>query len=116
MPLRVAVVGTGGIAGRIYLPLLARRSDVALRWIADVSPAARAAVGAAYNVETVFGRLPPAGDWPEVDLALVLTPFTVRGEVIRPLLDAGVPVFCDRRLPQHVRRRSVDRGAGGHGG
>ncbi|MBI3971327.1 MAG: Gfo/Idh/MocA family oxidoreductase [Chloroflexi bacterium] len=98
MPLRVAVVGTGGIAGRIYLPLLARRTDVTLRWIADIDPAARAAVSASYNVGTVFERLPAAGDWPVVDLAFVLTPFTVRGEVIGPLLDTGVPVFCEKPL------------------
>jgi virulence factor len=97
-PLKVAVVGAGGIANRIYLPLLARRADVALRWVADADPAARALVRASYGVGTVFEALPPTGDWPAVDLALVLTPYTVRGEVIVPLLEAGVPVFCEKPL------------------
>ena len=116
MSLRVAVVGTGGIAGRIYLPLLARRPDVTLRWIADPSSAARAAVSASYNVETVFEELPPAGDWPEVDLAFVLTPYTVRVEVIEPFLEAGVPVFCEKPLSlklhevEHLAARSAETG------
>jgi predicted dehydrogenase len=116
MPLRVAVVGTGGIAGRIYLPLLARRTDVALRWTADVDPAARAAVAASYHVETIFDKLPAAGEWPEVDVAFVLTPFTVRGEVIDPLLDAGVPVFCEKPLAlrldevERLARRAAETG------
>jgi virulence factor len=114
--LRVAIVGTGGIAGRIYLPLLARRPDVTLSWIADTNPAARATVSASYTVGKVFDTLPPTGEWPAIDLAFVLTPFTVRGEVIEPFLEAGVPVFCEKplslKLPEveHLAARSAQTG------
>lgn len=73
-PLRVGVIGVGGIAQMMHLPTLAERPDLfAIGAIADVSEKTLAAVGDRYNVAARARDYRELLDRPDVDAILVFT-------------------------------------------
>jgi predicted dehydrogenase len=97
-PLRVAVIGAGGIAQMMHLPTLAERPDLfRIAGLADLSEATLEAVGRRYGVEVL------STDWRQMlsragaDAVLLLASGCHR-EAVLDLLPAGLPLFVDKPL------------------
>ena len=97
-PLRVAVVGCGGIAQMMHLPTLAERPDLfSIAGLAEVDRATLEAVGTRYHVDrraTDYRELLAA---PDIDAVLVLASGRHRHFVL-DALEAGKHVFVEKPL------------------
>ncbi|HWA09073.1 MAG TPA: Gfo/Idh/MocA family oxidoreductase [Opitutaceae bacterium] len=107
-PLRIAVIGTGGVAQRNYLPFLAAQPDVAIacwnRTAAKAKAAARVFGGEAFPTLAAMAAWKPTA-------ALVLTAETCRHEVGAGLIAAGVPrVFFEKPLVAVHGQARVEEG------
>ena len=98
IPLRVGVIGCGGIAQMMHLPTLAERPDLfTIGGIADVSDEVLAAVGDRYHVQRRtkdFRELLAAAD---IDAVIVLANGAHR-KFVEPALAAGKHVFVEKPL------------------
>ncbi|HHY46905.1 MAG TPA: Gfo/Idh/MocA family oxidoreductase [Firmicutes bacterium] len=99
--LRVGVVGLGKIAWQIYLPLLSREPSVEIATVfsrtQETRERAKAALGlshAASSFEEFCGQ--------GLDCAFVLTPKDTRYELVLPLLERGVDVFCEKPMATKI--------------
>jgi predicted dehydrogenase len=97
-PLRVVVVGVGGIAQMMHLPTLAERPDLFhIVGLADVATETLQAVGRRYGVEVL------SPDWRDVvaradpDAVLLLSSGCHRDAVL-DLLSTGLPLFVEKPL------------------
>ena len=111
-PLRVAVVGLGGITQSVHLPLIARRWDLfELTALVDLSAERAANLGRRYAV-------PPARHFPSVEALLqavaqgleldgvVLATSGSHGPPLLQLVGAGLPVLCEK--PVALSTKEVD--------
>jgi len=97
-PLRVAVVGCGGIAQMMHLPTLAERPDLfQVAALADVNPATLQAVGRRYGVETLATDHRELVARPDVDAVLILASGSHRDAALAALA-AGKHVFVEKPL------------------
>ena len=101
-PLRVGVVGCGGIAQMMHLPTLAERPDLfTIAGLADIEQDVLDAVGARYHVDrrvTDFRQLLAA---PDIDAIAVFASGGHRKFVV-PALEAGKHVFVEKPLGFNV--------------
>ena len=116
-PLRIGIVGAGNIA-RLHLEGIARHPD-RMRVVALCDPDERtlAARAQACGVAQAHTGLEAMLDAAGLDAAVVCTPTHVRKSVLLPLIDAGVPVFCEKpfaetyaeaaAIERHARLRGV---------
>ena len=97
-PLRVAVVGCGGIAQMMHLPTLFERPDLfQVAGLADVNAATLHAVGRRYGVATLATDHHELVAHPGVDAVLVLASGSHRQPVLTALA-AGKHVFVEKPL------------------
>ena len=97
-PLRVAVVGCGGIAQMMHLPTLAERPDLfSIVGLADIDRRTLDAVGARYHVERRTSDHRELVAQPDVDAVLVLASGLHR-EFVLAALDAGKHLFVEKPL------------------
>ena len=97
-PLRVAVVGCGGIAQMMHLPTLAERPDLfTIAALADVSRATAEAVAARYGVGTVSTDYRDVVGRPDVD-AVLLASSGSHAEPAMAALGAGKHLFVEKPL------------------
>jgi predicted dehydrogenase len=92
---RVAVIGTGGI-GRAHAAAAAGLTNGALAAVADIDTAAAEAVGAEHDVPAL--PIDALSDPDRFDLVVVATPPSTHPRVVEPLLQAGVPVMCEKPI------------------
>ncbi|MFW6155820.1 MAG: Gfo/Idh/MocA family protein, partial [Armatimonadota bacterium] len=106
-PIRVAVIGCGGIARAIYLPLLDRSDEARVRACVDASGEARTAMSERYPNASVLPDVPDL-DPDACDCALVLTPVRkgvdAHYEPVLALMEAGVPTLCEKPLSAEIER------------
>lgn len=106
-PIRVAVIGCGGIARDIYLPLLDASEDAGVCACVDASEDARGTLCERYPNASVLADAADL-DPGSCDCALVLTP--VRADVdahhkpVMALMEAGVPTLCEKPLSADFAR------------
>ena len=99
-PLRLGVLGLGAVAQAVHLPIVARRPDLfRLAGIADLSLELCAVMGERYNVplSRQHGSLEELLGAGGLDAVMILA----RGSHARQVaavLDAGLPVFCEKPL------------------
>ncbi len=106
-PLRVVVVGCGGIARQVYLPLLDASEQAEVTALVDVDASARERMAERYPraaVHTSAEELDPH----EHDCALVLTPIKegVDGhyEPVLALMEGRLPTLCEKPLSAYLER------------
>ncbi|NJP96114.1 Gfo/Idh/MocA family oxidoreductase [Nonomuraea sp. FMUSA5-5] len=96
-PIRVAVIGAGGIAKACHLPALAAAGDeVEIVAVCDVDPARTREVADAFGVparHTDPGEMLAAH---RPDLVVVATPPVAHREAVTASLDAGAWVWCEK--------------------
>jgi predicted dehydrogenase len=94
--LKLALVGAGAIA-QAYAKVLERSSCAALAAVADVRPEAATALAEAYGCDRHAGHreLIEAG---KVEGAVVCTPPASHPDICVDLVEAGLPVLCEKPL------------------
>ncbi len=105
--LRVAVVGCGGIARDIYLPLLDVHEGATVTACVDVSETVRARMRVRFPNAAHLAS-PDEIDADACDCALVLTPvregLDAHYEPVLTLMAAGVPTLCEKPLSADYAR------------
>ena len=96
MTLRIAMIGLGDIARKAYLPVLGPRPDVALTFVTR-SASALAELGAAWRVERLHTDL-DAALAQGLDGAFVHAATAAHPDIVRRLLEAGVPTLVDKPI------------------
>jgi predicted dehydrogenase len=96
--LRVALIGTGGIALANHLPGINRCPGAAVTALCDVNPAAVAAASRASGVTRTwtdpFALIREA----DVDAVIIATPNRVHSEIALAAIEAGRHVMCEKPL------------------
>lgn len=95
-PLRIAMIGLGDIARKAYLPVLGPRRDVELTFVTR-NATALAELGAAWRVERLHAEL-DAALTQGLDGALVHAATSAHPQIVRRLLEAGVPTLVDKPI------------------
>lgn len=95
-PLRIAMIGLGDIARKAYLPVLGPRPEVELTFVTR-NAAALAELGAAWRVERLHADL-DAALAQGLDGACVHAATAVHPDIVRRLLEAGVPTLVDKPI------------------
>ncbi|MDQ1645224.1 MAG: virulence factor [Cryptosporangiaceae bacterium] len=92
----MAVVGLGDIARKAYLPVLATRPDLHLHLVTR-NEATLAELGDAYRIRNRSTRIAEALAT-GLGAAFVHTATPAHAGIVAELLEAGVPVYCDKPL------------------
>ncbi|SFK48259.1 Gfo/Idh/MocA family protein [Caulobacter sp. UNC279MFTsu5.1] len=99
-PLRIAMIGLGDIARKAYLPVLGPRADIALSFVTR-SARTLAELGAAWRVERLHDELDTALA-EGLDGALVHAATAAHPDIVRRLLETGVPTLVDKPLADNA--------------
>jgi virulence factor len=100
MTLRIAMIGLGDIARKAYLPVLGPRADVELVFITRDAKVL-AELGAAWRVERLHADLDTALA-EGLDGVLVHAATAAHPDIVRRLLDAGVPTMVDKPIADNA--------------
>jgi virulence factor len=95
-PLRIAMIGLGDIARKAYLPVLGPRPDVELTFVTR-NAQTLADLGAAWRVERLHADL-DAALAQGLDGAFVHAATAAHPQIVRRLLEAGVPTLVDKPI------------------
>jgi len=102
-PLRVGVIGCGGITQMMHLPFLAERPDLfSIEALADIDPATLEAVGRRYHVQRRFTDHRELLALPGVEAAVILSGDSHR----QPVVDAaraGKQIFVEKPLGENMQ-------------
>jgi len=105
--LRVAVVGCGGIATAIYLPLLDVRDEAPVAAIVDLSAEVLARTSERYPNAVAAADVADL-DPGSIDCALVLTPVMegvdAHHDPVLALMQMGVPTLCEKPFSAYMER------------
>jgi predicted dehydrogenase len=93
---RVGVVGAGHVTKMHLDGLMKQKDRVVLSAICDPNTEILKERADAYEIEQRFTDLKDLIAESNVDIAVVCTPSTIRKEVLFPLIEAGIPVFCEK--------------------
>lgn len=96
-PVRVGVVGAGGAAQVVHLPILARLREAEIVGIADPEEEKARTIADRFDAEAA----PSLGELPrleELEAVVVCTPNDSHEAVVGEALDAGLHVLCERPL------------------
>lgn len=96
--LRLAVLGCGSIARHVHLPLLSRRSDVAVVALADPDVASLTAAQALVPTARSFDDWREALAMPEIDAVLIALPTRDHAEAATTSLRAGRHVYVEKPI------------------
>jgi predicted dehydrogenase len=114
-PLKVGVIGVGGIAGT-HFPGWKESPDAELYAFADVVPEVLRSVGDKQGVERLYDRPEELIADPEVDIVDICTPNNYHAPLAVAALDAGKHVLCEKPLaptPDAVREMIAARDRSG---
>jgi virulence factor len=113
-PIRVAVIGCGGIAREIYLPLLDATNEARVSACVDACEDARGVLCERYPNARVVADAEDL-DADACDCALVLTPVRegvdAHYEAVLALMEAAVPTLCEKPLSAELSRAEEMVGA-----
>jgi predicted dehydrogenase len=110
---RVAVLGAGGAAQVVHLPILARLQGVEVVGLADPDRRKAATIGERFGVPEVAGDLASLAAGEPLDAVVVCTPNGEHEEGVLAALERGAHVLCERPLAvsSESARRLVDAAA-----
>jgi len=93
---RIGLVGAGGIS-KMHLEGINRHPERAkVTALCDPNPENLKERGKNYNVADLFSNLENFLKKSSIDVAVVCTPTQVRKQVLLPLLETGIPTFCEK--------------------
>jgi len=105
--LRVVVVGAGGAAQVVHLPILKRLPELEVVALVDDQEHKARTIADRFGVPEVFADLAGVKDLGDADAALICTPTDTHEELVLACLSAGLHVLCER--PMATTAESVER-------
>ncbi len=96
--LQIAVLGAGGAAQVVHLPILARLPGVKIVGIADLDSQKAQTIGERFGIERVADDLIGLASGVELDAVLVCTPNGAHEQGVLDALELGAHVLCERPL------------------
>jgi predicted dehydrogenase len=111
-PCRIGIVGAGNVS-KLHLQGIARHPDRArVAALCDPDEAMRTARGAECDDPEMYDDLAEMIARAELDAAIVCTPTNVRKKVILPLIEAKVPILCEKPFAEtSVEAAEIERAA-----
>ena len=103
----VAVIGAGGAAQVVHLPILKRLPDLEVAAVVDRDREKARTIGERFGVETSLSRVEELDGLEGLDAVVVCTPNDTHEEVTIACLERGLHVLCER--PLSVSSASVER-------
>lgn len=107
LPLNVAIVGCGGIAQVIHMPLLKKHPDVKLQALCDVDTSKAAIIAEKFNVPHIYDDIEEMLQRESLDVVFILTPNNLHLPMTLLALDQGLHVFLEK--PAGRNRTEVER-------
>ncbi|WP_413407967.1 Gfo/Idh/MocA family protein [Paenibacillus amylolyticus] len=99
---RVAIIGLGDIARKVYLPLLTAHPNVEIVGIMNRSPEPVKAVQEAYRLERGTTDLKELLSW-DLDAVFVHTATEAHFDIVMQCLEQGLAVYVDKPLSYTIR-------------
>lgn len=100
--IRIGVIGTGAIAHAAHFPALQAMPDAEIVGVLGSTKEKSEAAAKRYGIPCAAGSLDELLRQ-DLDAALLLTPKTVRGQYLAPLLDAKLDVLVEKPLASTLR-------------
>lgn len=95
---RVAVIGAGGAAQVVHLPILKRLPDLEVVALVDVHERKARTIAERFGVPHVGRRVEDLEGFGPVDAVVICTPNDTHEELVVGALEAGMHVLCERPL------------------
>jgi predicted dehydrogenase len=110
----VAVLGAGGAAQVVHLPILKRLGDVRIAGLVDSDLAKAGTIAERFGIDSVATSLDDLPEVESLDAVLVCTPTSEHEAGVLSALSHGAHVMCERPIVAEadVARRLVDAAAG----
>lgn len=99
--MRVLLIGLGDIARKAYLPVLSRRAELDIH-LATRDPVVLDAIGGAFRIEHRYASATDALSATSFDAAFVHAATAAHPELVRLLVEHGVPTFVDKPLADNL--------------
>ncbi len=93
---KVGIVGAGNISKMHFKGMKRHPERVEITALCDVNSENLRKYGKAFGVQRLFTSLNDFIDSGLVNVAIVCTPSHVRKEILLPLIEAKIPVFCEK--------------------
>ena len=95
-PYRVGIVGAGNIS-RMHIDGMSRHADrMKVVALCDLDTKMAQKRAADYGIEHTYNDLEEMIGQANLDVAVVCTPTHVRKQVVIPLINANIPIFCEK--------------------
>lgn len=109
----VAVVGAGGAAQVVHLPILKRLRDVNVAGLVDADVSKARTIAERFQVDVVASTLDELADKASFDAALICSPTSAHESGVLSALGHGAHVMCERPLvgESAAARRLIDAAA-----
>jgi predicted dehydrogenase len=91
--LSIGVIGCGGIAQDVHLPILRKLDQFSLKWVCDLDPARAKTCAQQFGIPHWFQALEHCSD---VDAVLVATPVGSRKKILGIAAHRGWHAFCEK--------------------
>lgn len=104
---RVAVIGAGGAAQVVHLPILKRLPDLEVVALIDIHEEKARTIAERFDVPHVGRELADLEKFGQVDAVVVCTPNDTHEKLVVGALEAGMHVLCER--PLSISSESVAR-------
>ena len=91
--LTLGIVGTGGIAQDVHLPILCKLNEFSLEWLCDLNAQRAKSCAERFGIAQQFSSLESC---PDVDAILVATPVGSRKRILALAARRGWHAFCEK--------------------
>ncbi|MCM2677579.1 Gfo/Idh/MocA family protein [Alkalicoccobacillus plakortidis] len=93
---KIGIVGAGNVTNMHLEGLKNHQDQVEVTAICDLNPDILSLRAEAYHIPQQFTDFQAFIEDSGIDIAIVCTPSVIRKEVILPLIEAGIAVFCEK--------------------
>ncbi len=96
VPIPVGIVGSGGIAQIIHLPILQEHPEIEIKAICDVDASKAAVVADRFGVENVYQDLAEMLEKEDLEIVFILTPNNLHLPMSLLVLEYGINLFIEK--------------------
>ncbi|MFX0136471.1 MAG: Gfo/Idh/MocA family protein [Candidatus Hodarchaeota archaeon] len=91
--MRIGILGAGGVAKDLHLPVLINMPEVSVTWLCDKDKKRAQQLAKLFRIPAVFADIEQCRD---VDIVLVAIPVGYRGPVMQSIFRRGWHAFCEK--------------------